>query len=109
MNDLIQRLANPAPVACMRPEKSAAALQECIGRNYVHLLFTDTGTELGVQLYRPECNLAVTDASKLGLVGALTLNYVRVKCIAEIDPATCEGTARLVPVGDEEYQALLAG
>jgi hypothetical protein len=109
MNDLVERLSSPTPVMCMRPEKSASALQESIDRNYVHLLFTKTGTELGVQLYKPACSLhgKAGNTTLLELVGGLTLNYVKVKCIAEINSTTCEGVARLVPIDNEEYRMML--
>lgn len=110
MNDLIERLSGPSRVVCIRPEKSATALQQCIDRNYVHLLFTDTGTELGIQLYRPECSLS-NDPDKeslLEIVGGLTLNYVKVKCIAKINSQTCEGLARLMPIDNADYDKILA-
>jgi hypothetical protein len=109
MDQLIQKLGQFNPAICTRPEKTAAALQECIRRNYVHVLFTGTGTELGFQLYRPQCDLSgqAGTARVLQLVGGLTLNYVKVKCIAQINADTCEGEARLEPVTDPEYQQLL--
>jgi hypothetical protein len=98
-------------VECVRPEKTAAALKECIDRNYVHVTFKETGTEIGVRLHRPACvideaGLQASEGS-VQLVGAMTLNYNKVKCVASIDLSTCAGEGFLVPVSDEEYASLM--
>ena len=110
LNDLVERLTKEHDVECARPEKNAEALKECIDRDYVHVMFKETGTELGVQLYRAECNLDAdygNEKGKVHLVGGLTLNYDKVKCVADIDVSTCEGSGYLVPVGDEEYKEIM--
>jgi hypothetical protein len=110
LNELVERLTKEQNVECARPEKTAEALKECIDRDYVHLMFKDTGTELGVQLYRPECKLEADYKSAKGnvhIVGGLTLNYDKVKCIADIDLSICEGNGYLVAVSDEEYSQII--
>ena len=63
--------------------------------------FTDTrgGTELGVRLDNAGTNLEKADfAQATGtahLEGTLTLNYVKVRCIADIDLATMAGSGYL--------------
>lgn len=90
--------------ASLRPEKTATALKESIDRGYVHIKFTDTrgGTDLGVRLDREASNFNEADfehqTGKVQLVGNLTLNYVKVRCIADIDLATLEGKGYLEPV-----------
>ena len=37
----------------------------------------------------------------------LTLNYDKVKCVADIDLSTLEGKGYLVPVSDEEYVKIM--
>jgi hypothetical protein len=104
MNQLVKELHRPNPVECIRPEKSIDALKACIDRNYVHIFFKETGTELSVQLYRPECKLDESaSGSAVRLVGGVTLNYERVKCVADIDLSTCEGVGYLQLVNTEEY------
>ncbi|PLZ50035.1 MbtH domain protein [Fischerella thermalis] len=106
MNELVQRLSEGEhPVeASLRPEKTATALKESIDRGYVHIKFTDTrgGTDLGVRLDRETSNFNEADfehqTGKVQLVGNLTLNYVKVRCIADIDLATLEGRGYLEPV-----------
>ncbi|EHC19670.1 MbtH domain protein [Fischerella thermalis CCMEE 5273] len=106
MNELVQRLSEGEhPVeASLRPEKTATALKESIDRGYVHIKFTDTrgGTDLGVRLDREASNFNEADfehqTGKVQLVGNLTLNYVKVRCIADIDLATLEGKGYLEPV-----------
>ena len=74
----------------LRPEKTVKLFKEAIDRNYVHIKFTATrgGTELGVRLDTDKCDFSKADfESGIGSVhieGSLTLDYVRVRCIAEI-------------------------
>ena len=110
LNDLVERLTKEQDVEFSRPEKTAIALKECIDRDYVHLIYKVTDTELGVQLYRPECKLEADYENAKGnvhLVGGLTLNYNKVKCIAEINLSTCEGVGYLVPLSDAEYNEIM--
>ena len=111
LNDLLERLTKEQEVECARPEKTAIALKECIDRKYVHIMFKATETELGIQLYSPHCNFenANFDNAKgrVQLTGALTLNYEKVKCVADIDLSTCEGKGRLIAISDDEYTAII--
>jgi uncharacterized protein YbdZ (MbtH family) len=100
-DDLIERLSQGShPVeASLRPEKSLQALKECIDRGYIHIKFTGTrgGTELGVALDRDA--VAFDDrAGSVRLVGGLTLNYVKVRCVADLDLNTLDGQGRLEKV-----------
>ena len=111
LNELVERLMKSQDVECARPKKTAEALEECIARNYVHVKFKNTGTELGLQLERDKCKLNDADfknsKGKVYLAGGLTLNYNRVRCIAEIDLATCEGKGRLEPIEEVEYELIM--
>ena len=106
MNELVQRLSEgDHPVeASLRPEKTVAALKESIDRGYVHLKFTDTqgGTDLGVRLARDASHWDEADfdqqTGRVHLVGNLTLNYVKVQCIADIELETLEGKGHLKPI-----------
>lgn len=103
---LVDRLCegdHPVEVV-LRPRKSIDLFKEALARDYVHIKFTDTrgGTELGVRIDR--------DASDIGdgkfengnknvhLEGGLTLDYVKVKCIADLNLDTFAGTGRLTKV-----------
>ena len=111
MNELVERLTKEQPVETARPEKTAKALKECIDRDYVHVMFKNTGTEVGIQLDRRDCKFDEGNFEEakgaVHLVGGLILNYDKVRCIADIDLTTCEGTGRLEPVSDEEYDELM--
>ena len=108
MNELVQRLSQgDHPVeASLRPEKTATALKENIDRGYVHIKFTDTqgGTDLGVRLDQAASNWGEANfeqqTGQVHLVGDLTLNYIKVQCIADIDLATLAGKGHLDPVGE---------
>lgn len=102
-DDLVSRLSEGQhPVeASLRPEVSVAAFKERIDRGYVHIRFTDTngGTELGVRLDREATDLGPADFDRqvgtVHLVGGLTLDYVEVKCLADIDLASLTGHGHL--------------
>jgi uncharacterized protein YbdZ (MbtH family) len=90
--------------ASLRPEKTARALKDRIDMGYVHIKFTGTkgGTELGVRLDRNTTDLSHADferqAGTAHLEGELTLDYVKVRCIADIDLRTFDGEGYLAPV-----------
>ncbi len=91
---------HPVAVA-LRPEKTVKLFKEAIDRNYVHIKFTSTrgGTELGVRLDQDVCDLSQANfensTGTVHIEGRLTLDYVKVKCIADIDLKTLEGKGHL--------------
>ena len=101
---LVERLCegdHPIEVI-LRPERTVSLLREAIDRGYVHVKFNGTagGTELGLRL---DCEKSVvplaTAESGQGTVhieGNLTLDFVKVKCVADIDLNSMEGRGRLV-------------
>jgi hypothetical protein len=103
MSDLVQRLANgehPIEVS-LRPTKTVNAFKDSLDRGYVHVRFTDTqgGTELGVPIDRDRTDVSAANfdapSGTAVIVGRLTLDYVPVTCIANIDLATLAGVGRL--------------
>jgi uncharacterized protein YbdZ (MbtH family) len=102
-DDLLKRLSEDDQhvEVSLRPEKSVRALKERIDLGHVHLKFTETrgGTELGVELDRDSVNLSHADfdgqKGNVHLEGGLTLNFVKVRCVADIDLATLAGKGRL--------------
>jgi hypothetical protein len=70
----------------------------------VHIKFTETrgGTELGIPVDLDRSELAAADfhkeTGKLHLVGALTLDFVKVRCVADIDLPSLSGKGRLEPL-----------
>lgn len=106
MNELVQRLSGEGhPIeASLKPDKTAAALKACIDRGYVHIKFKNTkgGTDLGIKIDTKASNFNKADfehqTGKVHLVGNLVLNYVQVRCIADIDLVTLEGRGNLEPV-----------
>jgi hypothetical protein len=104
MNELVQRLSEgDHPVVIGGPQPSLAELRQRVEEmGYVFIKFTGTrgGTDLGVRVDK-----AVTDTSQanfeaglgtLHVEGTLTLNYVKVRCVADIDLATLQGTGHLI-------------
>src|SRR4030095_1104141 len=90
--------------AKLRPEKTVKLFEEAIARDYVHIKFTNTegGSELGVRLDRDSCDFSKADfengSGTVHIEGGLTLDYVRVKCVADLDLSNLEGPGHLVKV-----------
>jgi hypothetical protein len=101
MDELVRRLSEGDHPVVTGRYKTAAELKQAIDRGYVLVKFTDTrgGTELGVRLDTALTNLSGADWDKgagiVNLAGNLTLNYVKVRCIADVDIATLEGKGHL--------------
>ena len=101
---LVDRLAvgtHPVEIS-IRPERTLSALKECLGRDYVHVKFTGTrgGTELGIRIDRGASRLPAADldsgTGRIHLEGTLTLDYVPIRCIADIDLSTMVGQGWVV-------------
>lgn len=104
MDDLVQRLSEGEhPVTVGGPRPSKEELQKRIEEiGYVFIKFTGTrgGTDLGVRVDKRTTDLSRADFKQYtGVVhieGTLTLNQVDVRCIADIDLETLNGTGHLV-------------
>ncbi len=98
--DILCEGDHPVEVA-QGTERSVKRFKDALDRGYVHIKFTDTrgGTELGVSLDKDSCDLSKADfengTGTVHLVGGLTLDYVKVRCTADIDLPTLEGKGRL--------------
>ena len=101
MDELVQRLAEGDHPVVTQRYKSAEELKQAIDRGYVLVKFTDTrgGTELGFRLDNTITDLSQADFSQATglahIVGDLTLNYVKVRGVADVDVATLEGKGYL--------------
>jgi uncharacterized protein YbdZ (MbtH family) len=103
---LVDRLCegeHPVEVG-LRPERTMKLFKEAIDRDYIHIKFTQTkgGTELGFRLNRDASDLSAADfeggKGTVHVEGSLTLDYVPVKCVADINLSTLEGKGHLVKV-----------
>lgn len=87
-----------------RPDNTVKTFKEAVDRGYVHIRFTDTkgGTNLGVNLDRAASDFSNSDfengTGTAHIVGGLTLDYVKVICIADINLETLRGTGHLEKV-----------
>jgi hypothetical protein len=116
MNDLVRRLCegeHPVEIS-LSPNKTVEALKQCIDRNYVHIRFTETkgGTELGFALNAEGTDISQADFKKgtgsVRFVGNLTLDYVKVRCIANIDLETLSGRGHLEAVEEKSSAAVVS-
>jgi len=102
-DDLVNSLLRGEhPIAAsLRPAMTARILKDRIDSGYVHLKFTATrgGTELGIRLDREAIDLSQADfenqTGTVHLEGLLTLNFVRVRCLADLDLQTLTGKGHL--------------
>ncbi len=107
---LVERLSegDHAVEVSLRPEKTFKLFKEAIDRDYVHVKFTQTkgGTEIGFRLDRANSDFSKANfeagTGKAHLEGNLTLDYVKVKCIADIDLGMLSGTGRLVKIESDQ-------
>jgi hypothetical protein len=108
VDDLVQRLSQgDHPVTVGGPQPSLAELKSRIeDLGYVFVKFTDTrgGTDLGVRVDTAATSARDADFDAGGgsvhIEGTLTLNYTRVRCIADIELSTLSGTGHLVVLED---------
>lgn len=106
MDELVQRLAEGEHPVVTQRYKSTDELKQAVDRGYVLVKFTDTrgGTELGLRLDQALTDLGRADFAQAAgvahLVGQLTLNYVKVRGVADIDLATLAGQGHLEILGE---------
>jgi hypothetical protein len=104
MDELVQRLAKKdQPITVGGPQPSLSELQyrlKDIGYIFIKFTHTRGGTDLGVRVDKTATDLSQADFEQQKGVahveGTLTLNYVKVRCVADIDLATLNGTGCLV-------------
>lgn len=110
MDQLVERLSlGEHPIMIGGPNPSLQELQHRIQDiGYVFIKFTDTrgGTDLGIRVDRSATKGEQADFERgqgvVHIEGTLTLNYVKVRCVADIDLATLHGTGHLVILQEEE-------
>jgi|SRR5687768_4424769 len=91
-------------VVSQRPEPTVQALKDAIENGYVRVKFTETqgGTELGFKVDKDASDITGADfeagTGKVRVVGGLTLDYTKVRCVANIDLATLAGEGHLEKV-----------
>jgi hypothetical protein len=103
MNELIRRLSEGKhPVMVGGSQPSLAELQQRIETlGYVFVKFTETQgqTNLGVRVDKSATDISRADfaqgSGSAHIEGTLTLDYVRVRCLADIDLATLRGSGSL--------------
>lgn len=104
MDELVQRLSEgDHPVTVGGPKPSLEEFQKRVeDMGYVFIKFTNTrgGTDLGVRVDKSATDVSRANfGQRTGVVhveGTLTLNYVKVRCVADIDLETLNGTGHLV-------------
>ena len=104
MDELVQRLSQGEhTVTVGGPIPSLEEFKKRVeDMGYVFIKFTGTrgGTDLGVRVDKQATDLSQTDFTQAKGVahveGTLTLNYVKVRCVADIDLATLNGNGYLV-------------
>lgn len=104
MNDLVRRLSEREhQVVVGGPQPTLQEFQKRVTEmGYVFIKFTETrgGTDLGVRVDKSATDVSNANFEQgtghVHVEGTLTLNYVRVRCVADIDLASLRGTGRLL-------------
>jgi core binding factor beta subunit len=109
MDELTQRLSTDQPVAVGGPNPSLEEFRtrlDEIGTVFIKFTETRGGTDLGIQLDRSASDTSGADfdqgSGSVHVEGTLILNDDPVRCIADIDLATLEGTGCLKAVAEAE-------
>lgn len=104
MNQLVEYLSQGIhPVTLGGPSPDISTLKKRIEEiGYVFIKFTNTqgGTDLGVRVDKIATNLSAADFDLTRgiahIEGNLTINFVPVRCVADIDLETGNGSGHLV-------------
>jgi uncharacterized protein YbdZ (MbtH family) len=103
---LVDRLCagdHPIEVA-LRPEPSIKAFKDAVDSGYLRVKFTNTkgGTELGFKVDKDASDLSEANfnegTGQARVVGGLSLDYTKVRCVANIDLQTLAGVGHLEKV-----------
>ncbi|TQV67994.1 MbtH domain protein [Exilibacterium tricleocarpae] len=111
MNELVEFLTKPQRVINGSNSKGVQDFKDQIDRGYVFVKFTETkgGTDLGVRMDPDSCDISKADfeaaTGSVHIEGDLELNYVKVRCKADINLENLEGEGYLVPLEDDEESA----
>lgn len=88
----------------LRPEPTMQRFKESLNRDHVPVKFTETngGSEFGIKLDKAACDLSNLDLDNgwgtAHLEGRLSVDFVPVKIVIDIDFPSFEGSGRLVRV-----------
>ena len=112
MSELPHKLAKGdwKVIATAGRDNTLEEFKAAVDREYVHVKFTETrgGTELGFRLDPEHTDLSGGDfekgKGKVKVAGKLNLDGVDVRCEAEIDLSSLDGTGHLVILEPEEKE-----
>jgi uncharacterized protein YbdZ (MbtH family) len=91
-------------IVSQRPEPSVKGFKEALNSGYVRVKFTGTkgGTELGLRVDKEATDFLDANfeegTGQVRVVGGLSLDYTRMRCIANIDLKTLDGLGHLEKV-----------
>jgi hypothetical protein len=109
VNDLVKRLSegdHPVEVS-LRPERTVKGFKESLDRGHVLIKFTGTrgGTELGVPVEKDLLDVSQVnfenETGKVHLTGKITLDYVPVRVVADIELPSLQGQGHLEILGEK--------
>lgn len=109
MDEFVVSLTKAQPV--INGSKDLEDFKAQIDRGYVFVKFTETkgGTDLGVRMDQARSNLQDADfeagTGVAHIEGNLTLNYVKVRCIADINLEDLKGEGYLEILEQEDETA----
>ena len=110
MNELVKRLSegSHAVEVSLRPERELKYFKEQVDRGHVLIKFTETrgGTELGVPVDKTRSDFTQanfeTGTGTAHVAGEITLDYVPVRVVADIELPSMRGQGHLEILGDSK-------
>jgi len=105
--DKLCEMDHPVEVS-VKPSGDLKLFKEAIDRQYIHIRFPQTkgGTDLGFRLDQNASDFSAADfenrKGNAHVEGGLTLDYIKVRCVADIDLGTLKGSGRLVKIDTRE-------
>lgn len=113
MDDLVERLSKKQPIDFESRTETLDEIKERLTEmKFVFITFTETkgGTELGINVDPSLTKIENADFNKgegvISVVGTCTLNYQKVRCIAEVDLSTKKGTGYLESLDSDNNSIL---
>ncbi len=91
-------------IVSQRPEPSVKSFKDALDNGYLRVKFTNTqgGTELGLKVDKEASDFVGANfeegTGQVRVVGGLSLDYTKVRCIANIDLKTLDGVGHLEKV-----------
>ena len=109
MDELVKKLSNGVhPIKFESRTEEIQEIKDRLDDGFVFATFTKTrgGTELGINVEKDLTDISKADFEKgkghLHISGTCELNYHKIRCVADVDFTSREGTGYLIPLDETD-------